>query len=366
MRAQQRDSAGRQADAQAHLAAAREPRAAGPGPAAEELRRAYLDLLKLCLCDLAATSTMSVGAEPDGTVVSRELRGEARQVRSAGMDWPLQGLTMVGLGRLDDLESCVETVVREAVEGDIIEAGAWRGGAGILSRAALDSLGDGRTVYVADSFQGFPEADERDPDVASLGAFDFLAVPLEEVRDSFARLGCERGVEFVPGFFEETLSSLSGRRWSLIRLDGDTYGPTREALRWLYPGLSVGGYLIVDDYGSFDGCREAVEEFRAEHGIEEPLEKIDSTCVRWRRTSDEPIGVGADAPLRDDPAGAPRPVARPEKTHVPTAREVELERRLTVLHGRLEAAEAEVARLGGAPWRGPRAWLQHKVHGARR
>jgi O-methyltransferase len=366
MRAEQRDSAARQADAQAHLAAAREPRAAGPRPAAEELRRAYLDLLKLCLCDLAATSTMSVGAEPDGTVVSRELRGEARQVRSAGMDWPLQGLTMVGLGRLDDLQSCVETVVREAIEGHMIEAGAWRGGAGILMRATLDSLGDGRTVYVADSFQGFPAADERDPDVAGLGAFDFLAVPLEEVRDSFARFGCERGVEFVPGFFEETLSGLAGRRWSLIRLDGDTYGPTRETLRWLYPGLSVGGYLIVDDYGSFEGCREAVEEFRSEHGIEEPLEKVDSTCVRWRRMSHAPIRQGADAPRGDDPVGAPRPVARPRATHVPTAREVELERQLTVLRGRLEAAEAEVARLGSAPWRGPRAWLHQKVHGARR
>ena len=109
-----------------------------------------------------------------------------------------------------------------------------------------------------------------------------------------------------------------------------------------------------------------MDEFRAEHGIAEPFEKIDSTCVRWRRTGDAPIGGGADAPLRDGPVGAPRPVARPQKTHVPTAREVELEPRLTVLHGRLEAAEAEVARLAGAPWRGPRAWLQQKVHGARR
>src|SRR4029077_14597616 len=82
------------ADAQAYLAAAREPRATAPG---DDLRRAYLDVLKLALCDLAGASTQSVGADEDGVVMSRELRDEGRRVRIAGMDWPLQGLTMVGM-----------------------------------------------------------------------------------------------------------------------------------------------------------------------------------------------------------------------------------------------------------------------------
>ena len=69
----------------------------GPDREAEALRRAYLDLLKLAVCDLVGPSTVSVGAMPDGTVMSRELRGEARKMRAAGLDWPLQGLTMVGL-----------------------------------------------------------------------------------------------------------------------------------------------------------------------------------------------------------------------------------------------------------------------------
>ena len=276
------------ADAQAHLADAREPRAAGPGADAEALRRAYLDLLKLCLCDLAGTSTISVGALPDGTVMSRELRGEARKMRTAGLDWPLQGMTMVGLDRLDDLQRCVESVVADGVEGDLIEAGAWRGGASMLMRATLDSLGDARTVYVADSFEGFPADD-------SLDAYDFLAAPLEEVQESFARLGLEDGVRFIPGFFEATLPRLADGRWAIVRLDADTYAPTRLALRSLYPGLAPGGYLVLDDYGSFPGCRRAVEEFRAEHGITEPIEKIDPTGVRWRRDSVE----GPDVEQRD-------------------------------------------------------------------
>ena len=188
------------------LAAARAARAIGPRPEPEALRTAYLELLKLCLCDLEGSTTVSVGRTRDGLVMSRELEGDQLKLRSASMDWPLQGLTMIGLSRLDDLQRCVEAVVRERVDGDLIEAGAWRGGAAILMRATLDSLaGDPREVWVADSFQGFPPGGERDfppeRELDDLGVFDFLAVPLEEVEANFARFGLERGVRFVPGFF---------------------------------------------------------------------------------------------------------------------------------------------------------------------
>jgi len=339
-------------DARAHLAAAREPRTAGPGTDVETLRAAYLGLLKLCLCDLAGTTTISVGAMPDGTVMSRELRGDARRIRAAGLDWPLEGLTMVGLDRLDDLQACVESVVADGIAGDLIEAGAWRGGASILMRATLDSLGEERTVWVADSFQGFPPGEPGEAGVP-LSAYDFLAAPLDEVHESFARLGCERGVRFVPGFFEETLPALRDERWAIVRLDADTYAPTRLALRSLYPRLATGGYLILDDYGSFAGCRRAVDEFRAEHAIEEPIEKVDSTCVRWRRESAAPI---ATAPEAAPPAAAATgPAPQPGDRHVPTAREVEQARELAALRERLAAAEAEI---------GLRAWLRRRLRRA--
>jgi O-methyltransferase len=325
------------ADAQAYLAAAREPRATAPG---EDLRRAYLDLLKLALCDLAGASTLSVGADEDGTVMSRELRDEGRRVRIAGMDWPLQGLTMVGLGRLDDLQRCVEAVVADGVAGDLIEAGSWRGGASMLMRATLDTLGEDRTVYVADSFQGFPELDAADEHGARLSSFQFLAVPDDQVRESFARLGLDRGVELVPGFFEETLARFAGHRWAIVRLDADSYEATRYALDCLYPGLTVGGYLVIDDYGSFDGCRRAVDEFRAAHGIAEPIEAIDHTGARWRRESNAAVETAPAAP-----AAPPRAADRPRAVHVPTVRELELEQRL-------RAAEAQI---------GLRPWLRRRL-----
>lgn len=332
------------------------------------MRGAYLELLKLCLCDLAGGRTTSVGRMQDGTVISRELIGDELRLRAAGMDWPLQGLTMVGLNRLDDLQSCVEAVVGDAVEGDLIEAGAWRGGASILIRATLDSLGaDDRTVWVADSFQGFPVGDAEDfPEdraLDDLGPFDFLAVPLEEVADNFARFGCDRGVRFLPGFFEDTMRDAFAQRWSIIRIDVDTYETTLLTLRSLYPGLSKGGYLIVDDYGALEECRLAVDEFREQNGIAEPLEQVDWTCVRWRRESEpqvEALGdVEADAGgSQPEPA---RALARPRHSRVPTMHELELEEAIDTLRTRVAAAEAELRSPHASRFRRMGAWLRDRV-----
>jgi O-methyltransferase len=345
------------------LTAARAASAVGPGPDADALRRAYLELLKLSLCDLAGTTTGSVGRMEDGVVASRELVDDQLRLRAAGMDWPLQGLTMVGLNRLDDLQSCAESIVRDGVEGDAIEAGAWRGGASILLRATLDSLGDDRTVWVADSFQGFPAEDEAGHHRDQWSVIDYLGVSLEEVQANFARMGCERGVRFLPGFFEETLPGLSDRRWALVRLDGDSYDATLLTLNSLYPGLSAGGYLIVDDYGALEECRQAVDEFRRAHDITEPLEQIDWTGVRWRRESEAPIAA-PDTPAPGPSANgrsAARAVPRPPDAHVPTFQELGLQREAEALRERLAAAEAEIERLTGSPVAAPKAWLRRRL-----
>jgi O-methyltransferase len=332
-------------------ASAREIRAAGAGPDRERLRRAYLGLLKLALCDLAGPSTTSVEGLPHGELVSHELSGERLRLRAEGRDWPLHGLSMSGLSRLDELQACVETVVNERLEGDLVEAGCWRGGGSILMRAVLDTLGeDRRTVWVADSFQGFPAADAHGDPAATysstvepyLAAFDFLAAPLEEVKASFARLGCEAGVRFVPGFFEDTLPDLTARPWALIRIDADTYDATLVALRCLYPGLVRGGHLLIDDYGALDECRAAVERFRDEHGISEPLERIDWTAVRWRRESEaaiEPMILGPERTPRRARADRAQ-----DRRSVATRREIELAVELGSARERISILEAELER----------------------
>ncbi|HEX6460189.1 MAG TPA: TylF/MycF/NovP-related O-methyltransferase [Thermoleophilaceae bacterium] len=329
---------------------AREIRAARPRPELERMRVAYLELLKLAVCDLAGARTLSVSRtgdtrRRDSQVKSWELDPDQLSLRVMGSDWPFSGLSMVGLERLDDLQACIESVVADGVEGDVIETGAWRGGASILARATLDSLGaDDRTVWVADSFQGLPAPDPgafpEDEDL-DLSYVEFLSVPVDEVRSHFARFGCDQGVEFVEGFFDQTLPTLRGHRWSVVRLDGDTYEATWAALDSLYPGLSAGGYLIVDDYKLIRECRGAVDDYRAEHGITEPIEEIDWNGVRWRRESapdagpqPEPAPRQVPRPSRDDDAQNARP-------HIPTERELELERELRALRERLGVEEDE-------------------------
>jgi O-methyltransferase len=317
-------------------------RAVRPRADTDSLRAAYLELLKLCLCDLAGASTLSVigsgdGRARGGQIFSRELTHEELRLRAKGADWPWSGLTMVGLTRLDDLQRCVESVVADGVDGDLIEAGAWRGGASILMRATLDSLGaDERTVWVADSFRGLPPPDAerfpRDREL-DLSSFDFLAVPVEEVRSYFTRFGCEHGVRYIEGFFAETLPALRGHRWSVVRLDGDTYESTWLALESLYPDLVAGGYLIVDDYQLIEECRHAVDDFRREHRIAEPLEEIDWNGVRWRRdteaTPPPPTGPGDAAPELSRSASAP--VVEQTRARIPTEWELRLEREVAVL-----------------------------------
>ena len=214
------------------------------------------------------------------------------QVRIEGKDWPLPkyALTAIGITGLENLQFCVEDVLRKQVPGDLIETGAWRGGASVFMRALLKAYGAmDRIVYVADSFQGLPKPDpEKYP--ADAGdphhTFDFLAVSLEEVRDAFSRYGLlDDQVHFVKGWFRDTLPHLRDKTWAVVRLDGDMYESTWDGLANLYPNLSVGGYLIVDDYGAVKGCREAVEDYRRANGIDEAIRTVDWGRVFWQRES---------------------------------------------------------------------------------
>ena len=221
--------------------------------------------------------------------VSLRLRAieQSTSVEGRG-DWPLYGQSMIGAVRLRSLRECVETVLDGGVPGDLIEAGVWRGGACVLMRAILAAHGeDERTVWCADSFAGLPPPDlELHPADRGLRLHrePELAVDRSEVEATFRRYRLlDERVRFVEGWFSDTLPKLAGHTWSVIRIDGDMYGSTMDALRNLYPDLAPGGFVIVDDYGAVGACRLAVEDFRREAQVTEPLEHIDWTGVLWRR-----------------------------------------------------------------------------------
>jgi len=208
--------------------------------------------------------------------------------RFDGSQWPAWAETMVSLKGLDNIEHCVIDLIRRNVPGDLIETGVWRGGAAIFMRGILKAYDDTkRVVWVADSFEGLPKPDPTRYPYDSgddIWTFSQLKVSLEEVKRNFARYGLlDDQVRFLGGWFRDTLPHAPIERLALLRLDGDMYESTIQALQHLYSKVSVGGYIIIDDYGLLEPCRAAVEDFRAQNGISEALNWIDWSVVYWQR-----------------------------------------------------------------------------------
>lgn len=193
--------------------------------------------------------------------------------------------TMIGEARMRNLQGLCTRVIREGIPGDFIECGVWRGGACILMRGVLKALGDeSRKVWVADSFEGLPKP-EWPPDTGDEHWKKAeLAVSQADVEGNFRKYDLlDDRVQFLKGWFKDTLYSAPITSLAILRLDGDMYGSTIEALVELYARVSVGGYVIVDDYGAMLACRQAVDDFRRINRIMDQIVNIDQTGVYWRR-----------------------------------------------------------------------------------
>ena len=195
--------------------------------------------------------------------------------------------TMIGETRMDNIRFCVESILSENIGGDFIETGIWRGGAVIFMRGLLKAYGvEDRIVWAADSFDGVPEPscdEDADLDI-SKNVLPVLAVTLEEVKGYFEKYGLlDEKVQFLEGWFKDTLTTNKIEKLAILRLDGDLYESTMDALNPLYNKVSSGGFIIVDDYESCPPCKAAITDFRETHGIREPLIKIDGHSVYWRK-----------------------------------------------------------------------------------
>jgi O-methyltransferase len=197
--------------------------------------------------------------------------------------------TMVGRKRMQNISQCLDIIRLDRVPGDLAETGAWRGGACIFMRGYLAAWDmKDRTVWVADSFEGLPK-----PALPQDAGYDFsveqvpiLAVTLQEVQENFRRYGLlDEQVRFLKGWFRDTLPASGIEQLALLRLDGDLYESTMDALNALYHKVSAGGFVIVDDFGDFEPCRRAIHEFRGRQGITEPIVPIDWTGAYWRKAS---------------------------------------------------------------------------------
>ncbi|WP_246740584.1 TylF/MycF/NovP-related O-methyltransferase [Bradyrhizobium sp. LCT2] len=237
----------------------------------------YLGLLEKVL---TGTLHGDAAISDTGTAQQDEIR------RAVGYDWPATAETMIGVARLRNVRMLLERAIAEKIPGDFIETGVWRGGTCIYARAILMAHHQPtRRVFVADSFRGLPPpdpenypADTNDPH----STFAALSVSREEVERNFRRYGLlDENVVFVEGWFKDSLPTAPIEKIAVLRLDGDMYESTIQALNALYHKVSPGGFVIIDDY-ILKNCAQAVDNFRSTHRIDAPLSAVDGAAVWWQ------------------------------------------------------------------------------------
>ena len=192
----------------------------------------------------------------------------------------VQPYTMTSTARVAAVCAAAKHVACQRIPGAVVECGVWKGGSSMAAALTLLKTGaTDRDIYLYDTFEGIPRPDAADDVVSITGeaASDiwdrenrrskdgaWLEAPIDEVRANMASTGYDMSrVHLVKGLVEETIPTDAPAQIALLRLDTDWYGSTKLEMEELFPRLSVGGILIIDDYGHLEGARRAVDEYLA-------------------------------------------------------------------------------------------------------
>lgn len=179
----------------------------------------------------------------------------------------IRGYTMQTIAGVYQMQDHIEQVRSKAVVGAIVETGCWKGGLGAYMAQF------GREVWLFDSFEGLPEMTENDAELLNAKGLPlhtktgYIAVSEDTPREIAEKLKVKPHI--IKGWFNETLPKHKEEigQIAILRLDGDTYDSTLDALNTLYDSVSEGGIIVVDDYYDFGGCRKAVYDFFSSKNI---------------------------------------------------------------------------------------------------
>lgn len=188
--------------------------------------------------------------------------------------------TLVGPERIKNLHMLALRIESEGIAGDVIECGVCNGGtAAVMARSATHSRID-RTLWLFDSFQGMPETTKADGPEAEEYVGQVLG-SAKRVRELLRKAGANlERVKIVEGWFEDTFPTVSISQIALLNIDADWYESVKLCLETFYDRVVPGGFVSIDDYGHWPGCRKAVDEFFAERQLEYTLQEVDYTA-RW-------------------------------------------------------------------------------------
>ena len=196
---------------------------------------------------------------------------------------------MTSVSRVKALHGALKTVHKENIEGSFVECGVWFGGNIVIAKTFFNSIGDDREVIGYDTFEGMTDPTDFDGAKAKKKnetTTDWCKAPYDKVVSSLNKFGIkESDVRLIKGDVRETLLVEDNlpQKVSILRLDTDFYDSTLVELQTLYHRLVDGGYLIIDDYGHWEGCRKAVDEFFGAKYVQNKFTKIDYTGIVLRK-----------------------------------------------------------------------------------
>ena len=204
----------------------------------------------------------------------------------------IEAYTATSIERVYALKSAITYIIKNKIKGDFVECGVWKGGSCMLMAKTLVNEGEKeRKIWMYDTFDGMTEPTDDDCEIeTNISGSDLLKntpkntdkfnmwayAPLEMVKKNMKKtMLSEERIHFVEGKVENTLSKVKPQNIALLRLDTDWYESTKCELEQLYPLLSIGGVLIVDDYGHFSGAKKAVDEYFSKTNVKPLMNRID-------------------------------------------------------------------------------------------
>lgn len=197
----------------------------------------------------------------------------------------INGYTMQTISRVYQMHDHIQELTRKNVQGSVVETGCWKGGLGAYMALS------GRETWLFDSFEGLPELTEKDMEIAKPRGLElhtktgYIAVSEETAQEIARKLNVKPHI--IKGWFNETLPKYKKEIGpiAILRLDGDTYSSTKEALDILYENIVTGGIVVVDDYYDFKGCREALYDFFKEKKINPALQQYPFGRAYFKKSS---------------------------------------------------------------------------------
>ena len=204
----------------------------------------------------------------------------------------IEAYTATSIERVYALKSAITYIIKNKIKGDFVECGVWKGGSCMLMAQTLVNEGEKeRKIWMYDTFDGMTEPTDDDCEIeTNVSNSDLLKntpkntdkfniwayAPLEMVKKNMKKtMFPEERIHFIEGKVENTLSKVKPQNIALLRLDTDWYESTKCELEQLYPLLSIGGVLIVDDYGHFSGAKKAVDEYFSKTNVKPLMNRID-------------------------------------------------------------------------------------------